>query len=255
MDSKTSSKTVQSTVKSFEIVECLHELDGGRVSEIAERLGVARSTVHSHLATMKSLGYLVQEGDIYYLSSRFIDLGRYVQGRKRVYELAGPQVESLAEQTGELVQFAIAEHGRAVYIHRSAGDQAVATDADDSHRVFLHATAAGKCLLSFMPREDVESIIEETGLPQLTGSTTTDRASLFEELSRIRERGFAFNESERINGLRAVGVPVFDQDRTLLGSISVAGPEHRIQGDYYREELPRLLNGVAKELGMNVTYA
>jgi len=204
---------------------------------------------------MKSIGYLVQEGDMYYPSSRFIAIGRYVQNRKRVYELAGPKVESLADQTGELVQFAIAEHGRAVYIHRSAGEQAVSTDADDSHQVFLHATAAGKCLLAFMPQEDVDVIIEKTGLPALTESTITDAQALFDELARVRKRGFAVNESERINGLQAVGVPVFDQDKNLLGSISLAGPEHRIQGDFFRDELPKLLSGVANELGMNVTYA
>lgn len=255
MKPEKTSKTVQSTVTSFEIIGSLQELDGGRVSEVADRLGLAKSTVHSHLATMKSLGYLVQEGDIYYLSSRFIDLGRYVQNRKRVYELAGSKIESLAEQTGELVQFAIAEHRRAVYIHRSAGEQAVATDADDSHRVLLHATAAGKCLLAFMPEEDVVNVVDSTGLPALTDSTITDFETLLEELKEVRDSGFAVNESERINGLRAVGVPVFDQDRNLLGSISVAGPAHRIQGEYFRDELPKLLNGVANELAMNVTYA
>lgn len=255
MASQNTSKTIQSTETSFGIIECLRELDGGRVSEVADRLDLANSTVHSHLTTMKSLGYLVQEGDFYYLSLRFFDMGRYVQSRKQVYELAGPKVEKLADETGELVQFAVAENGRAVYVHRSAGRQAVATDADDSRRVHLHSTAAGKCVLAFMPREEVESIIEETGLPARTAATITDPDTLLKELSQIRKQGFGVIDGERIKGLRAVGAPIFGHDGNLLGAISVAGPDHRLRGELFREELPDMLTGVANELNVNLTYA
>lgn len=56
--------------------------------------------------------------------------------------------------------------------------------------------ATGKAVLSQLPREEVESIIDKWGLPMMTENTITDREALFEDLATAREQGYSINNEE-----------------------------------------------------------
>nr|WP_321169935.1 IclR family transcriptional regulator C-terminal domain-containing protein [Salinigranum rubrum] len=94
-----------------------------------------------------------------------------------------------------------------------------------------------------------------TWLPELTPHTITDHDEFFSQLDTIRERGYAFNDEESIQGLRAVGVPIRGKEHEILGALSVSGPTHRLKGDWYTEDIPDLLLGVSNELELNIRHA
>lgn len=246
---------VKTTGTVFDVVELLREQDGARVTEVANELGLANSTAYRHLSTLATKEYVVQEDGKYYLSMRFVRLGRYVRQRKRIFELAGPKVEALAEETDERAEFMIEEHGRSVFVHREAGDNAVQTDSGIGKYHPLHATAAGKALLAFLPESRVSEIVDERPLEAFTDDTITDEEELLDELATIRDRGVSFNKQEYINGLRAVGVPVRTQDGGVLGSLSVSGPTHRLKGQWFEQEIPDLLLGMANELELKLPFS
>lgn len=77
------SKTLNTTAMSIEILELLEEIDGGRVTEIAELMEAPKSTIHGHLATLKSTEFVIKRGDIYYLGPELLRLGNEVRTRKR----------------------------------------------------------------------------------------------------------------------------------------------------------------------------
>ncbi|WP_227356446.1 IclR family transcriptional regulator [Haladaptatus salinisoli] len=248
-------RTVKATETTFAIIEGLEELDGARVTELAEHLGLAASTVHSHLSTLYEMRYVVREGDKYQIGSRFLKLGEAAKERKEAFDLIEPKVEELAEETEERCQFIVIEHGRGVYLHRETGSRAVWTDSGLGKRIYLHATAAGKSVLASLPEERVERILDQWGLPALTENTITDRAVLFEELDAIRKQGFAVNKEESTVGLRAVGVPITDSSGRMVGALSVSGPTHRMKGEWFEREIPNLLLGTANELELNLKYS
>lgn len=239
----------------FRIIEAIERLDGAGVTELAIDLDLAKSTIHRHLSTLEDIEYLVCEGDTYYVSLKFLQLGEYSRNRKNAYSLARPKLRELAEETGERAQFIVEEHGLAVYVHRKSGPRAVETDSGIGKRVALHATAAGKAILAHMDDERVNTIIKDRGLPALTAYTITERSSLFEELDTVRERGFSVNDQESTDGLRAIGVPVRGSDDDIIGALSVSGPTHRIKGEIYEQTIPRLLLGTANELELNIAYS
>jgi len=105
-------------------------------------------------------------------------------------------------------------------------------------RAPLHSTGLGKAILAHLPEERVESIVDHHGMPASTPETITDRDELFDALERIRDRGFAFDDEERLRGLRCVAAPILAND-DVVGAISVSGPTNRLRDDRYREELPR----------------
>jgi DNA-binding IclR family transcriptional regulator len=248
-------RTVKTTETVFTVIEGLEELDGARVTELADHLDLADSTVHSHLATLYDMGYVVKEGDQYLIGSRFLKLGEAAKERKEAFEMVKPKVKELAEKTEERCQFIVEEHGRGVYLHRETGSRAVWTDSGLGNRIYLHSTASGKTVLANLPEERVDAIFDRWGLPALTDNTITERAELLEELDTIREQGYAVNEEESTEGLRAVGVPVMDGSGDLVGALSVSGPSHRMKGEWYEREIPDLLLGTANELELNLQYS
>lgn len=247
--------TVKTTETTFAIIEGLEELDGARVTELGDHLGLANSTVHSHLSTLTEMGYVVKEGDQYQIGSRFLKLGEAAKERKEAFELVKPKVKQVAEETEERCQFIVEEHGRGVYLHRETGSRAVWTDSGLGKRIYLHSTASGKTVLANLPEERVEQILDRWGLPALTDNTITDRNVLFEELDTVREQGFAVNKEESTEGLRAVGVPIKEGSGKLVGALSVSGPSHRMKGEWFEREIPNLLLGTANELELNLKYS
>jgi DNA-binding IclR family transcriptional regulator len=105
-----------------------------------------------------------------------------------------------------------------------------------------------------MPDEAVDEVIDARGLPPLTEHTITDEATLREELADIREEGVAFDDEERVRGLRSVAVPIRTEAGEVVGAISVAGPTSRLDGDRFASTLPRRLLSAANVIELNVTY-
>lgn len=247
--------TVATAETLLEIVEFLEASGGATVTEVADALGYAKSTVHRHLSTLEALGYVVDSPAGYRIGLRFLELGRSAQHRHRGYRLAKDKVEEIADVTGERAQFIVEEHGQAVFVWRSHGERAVRTDPGIGSRLPLYATAAGKAILAHLPEERLADLLAELTLEPVTDATITEREDLLDDLAAIRERGYSFNREENVETLRAVGVPVLGEDGEAIGAFSVSGPTHRMKGDRFEEELPDLLLGAANELQLNITYA
>jgi len=249
------SRTVKSAETTFDILESLSEADEMRLTEIAEELDVAKSTVHRYLQTLLDRRYIVKEDDLYHISLRFLDLGETARNRKEGYKMSKAKVAELAEETQERAQFIVEEHGQAVYVHRKAGDHAVHTDPGIGKRSYLHATSAGKAIIAEWPDERIEEYIERWGLDSLTENTITSEDRLMEEIAQIRERGYSTNMQENIDGLCAVGVAVSQNESEVLGALSVSGPLNRMQDEWFDQELPDMLMGFANEIELNLRYS
>lgn len=247
--------SVQSVGTALSIVEALKELGDGGVTELASALDLPKSTVHNHLVTLERSEFLVKEGESYRLACRFLELGAVARDQKPIYRIAKPEVRKLAKETGELSGLITEEHGRGVFLCRAKGNQAVHVDTYQGKRIYLHTAALGKAVLAHLPDERVDEIIDRHGLPEMTSRTITDRDELMAELETIRERGIAFDDEERLRGLRSVAAPIRSENDTLLGAISVAGPTSRMQPERFEETIPDLIRNAVNVIELNVTYS
>lgn len=249
------SNAIGATRLSFQVIETLRELDGGRVSEVADHLGIATSTAHSHLSTLHELEYVAKTGDEYHVGLRFLGLGRHAVTHNSVHPIFEEVVRDLAEETEERVQFCIEEHGLGVFVDSTTGEHGIYTSTPVGARVHLHQIAAGKSILAFLPEPRVEMIVERRGLPTSTEHTVTNRDELFEQLETIRERGYAFNREEYMEGVNAIGAPVRDQHDRVVGAIGIAAPAHRMTGEVFESEYPTKLLGAINEMEINLAYS
>lgn len=247
------SRTVKAAETAFAILETLKEKEGLRLTELANELGMAKSTTHRYLQTLLTMEYLVKEGEVYHPSLRFLDFGWQARNREHGYQMAKTKVEDLAEETNERAQFIVEEHRRAVYVHRKAGSNAVHTDPGIGKRIELHSISAGKAIMSDWSDERIHEYIEQKGLNARTTNTITEADELLAELEEVRERGYAINNEEHIDGLRAVGVSICPSEE-VLGAFSVSGPMNRMKGAWFEEKLPDLLMGYANEIELNLKY-
>lgn len=235
-----------------EVIAALDELDGAGVTDVANHIDRPQSVVHNHLNTLRELEYVVKVGGEYELGLRFLELGERTRRRVGLYEAARPEVRKLAEETGELVTLLVEEHGWGVYldIGQESGD--IRYPAVPGNRIHLHCSAVGKAILACMPAKTVDDVLRERGMPRQTPETITDRERLREELDAVRERGLAFDMEEFRTGLRSVGAPITRRDGTAIGSLSVAGPAHRMKEARLKEELPEALNQSINVIELNI---
>lgn len=249
-------RPVTTVETAFEILEHLKRHGPLGVTDLADGLGMAKSTVHRHVETMAHHGYVVRvDGDRYRTGLRLFDLGADARNSRELYEVARPKIDELAAETDEKVWCITEECGRSIHLYGGSGRHSVRTHTREGQRGYLHQTAAGKAVLATLPVERVEAIVDRHGLPAATEQTITGRTKLFEELERIADRGYAFNREESVPGLHAVGAPITDTTGRAIGAISVSGPANRLTGTRFESELPQLLLGAANEVEINLNYA
>lgn len=245
---------VNAVETTLRIAQALQKHDRIGVTELAGEVDLPRSTVFNHLKTLEENEYVVNEGGSYRLGCRFLKLGANARSHHDVHSVARGEVNRLAAETGEISALLIEEHGMGVFLHRAEGEQAVHIDSYIGQRIYLHGAALGKAILASLPRERVVEVVDRRGLPALTENTITDRGALFDELDRIESDGIAFDDQERLNGLRSVATPITDDTGAVLGAVSVAGPTSRVQGDRFRETLPAKLSDVGDVITLDLTY-
>ena len=254
MARQSESRTLKSVQITLDIIDFLQEQENAGITDIASGIGRSKGTVHGHVATLMENEHVVKEGNAYRLSLRYLELGETVRERLPIYDVVREELDDLAEETGELAQFAMEEHGRAVYIYKTGGENALRTASSIGAREYMHCISLGKAMLAHMPRERVEEIVDEYGLKSYTESTITSRDELFDELAEIQEQGYAYDREEKIEGLRCVSAPITTNEGPI-GAISISGPVGRFKGEFYEEELPDIVTRSANVIEINAQFS
>lgn len=254
MPSHDSDKPIQAVETSFRIIEELRRLETAGVTDLANKLELPASTIHNHLHTLCELGYVIKDGNEYQVALRFIHIGEHAKHRLDIYDSARANVCELAQETGEFVKLLVEENGRGVFVTVSRGDKSICLDPYTFDREYLHCTALGKAILANLPRERVEEILDQHGLPALSDDTITDRNELFAELDECRSQGYALDDEERLAGLRCVAAPIkLSEDE--YAAVSVSGPTSRIDDQLFRNELPKTIVNTANAISIDVRYS
>jgi IclR family transcriptional regulator, acetate operon repressor len=227
---------IQTTAKTLEIVESLLSFESAGVSELADEVDMTKSTVHHHLQTLEQYEYVVNDGGKYRLGLQFLDIGDRVRSNMTLFKIARPEIQELAEQTGELAHLLVMEHGRGVILLQSKGQDAVHVDTHVGKRVHLHQTALGKAVLANLSPGQQNDIIERHGLPARTENTITSLDRLRDEFGPIKKQGYAVDRGEWNEQLRCIAAPI-KEDGDAIGAISVSVPYERVHSDEVDESL------------------
>lgn len=245
---------VRTTEKTLALIEQLMEGGPSGVTELANELNMGKSAVHNHLTTLRKHDYVLKSNNKYYLSLKFLEVGGQTRKSMEFYQVAEPEVKSIASKTGELANILVEERGMGIYLMRAKGANAVDLDTYAGLRTYLHTTALGKAILAHLPKSRVEEIVDYRGLEQKTPKSIGTREELFKALETVRERGYAIDDGERLEGLRCLAAPVKASSGEVLGSISVSAPASRVSDEDLHGELPEKVLSAANVIELNINY-
>jgi DNA-binding IclR family transcriptional regulator len=220
---------VQSLDRALEILKLLGSEPEMRVTDLARRLEVHKSTVFRLLATLQEHGLVEQNPSTerYRLGYGLVRLAGSVVAELDLARTSRPVLEELASRTGETVNLAILQGDQVVNIEQIAAPNLVVNVNWVGKQTPLHATSNGKVLLAHLAPDDRHRLLGHA-LPRLTARTITEPRVLEKQLTRVLEEGYAFTLEELEVGLNAVAAPVFAPDGRVLAAVSVAGPAYRV---------------------------
>jgi DNA-binding IclR family transcriptional regulator len=200
------------------------------IGEMAQHLGLHRSTTSRLAATLAVAGYLEPAGEPgrYRLSGKLAELGELVAAEGDVRRAALPYLQDLVQSLGETGHLAVLEGTDAVTIEVVDGWQTVRMHSWVGKRSPAHCSSMGKALLAGLPAAEIDARYPQGRLEARTDKTITDAGELKRHLAQVRERGYAVDRQELEPHLCCVAGPVFDRTGTVVASISVSGPDSRI---------------------------
>ncbi len=227
------SKSIQVLERAMNLLEAFdenHQEMG--VTELADRLGLHKATVHRILRTLEKGGFIQQNRDNgkYHLGWQLIPLGTLALQHFDLRRLASDLLNELLERHQETVDMAIYKAGEMYYIEVLESPQPVKIAARPGRGLPIHCTATGKAFLAFAGLEDVEKILSRK-LKRYTPQTITDPDLIREEFEEIRSKGYATSREEFEVGITAVAAPVFNRKGKVEAVIAIPGPSYRIPND------------------------
>ncbi len=226
------------------------------ISSIAQRLGLAKSTVHRLAVTLASESFLEQnpQNGRYRLGLSLFSLGALVRQRMDVSNQAHPLLAALRDQTQETVHLAILDESSIMYLHNMESAQAIGTRSYIGTRKPAFCTSEGRVLLAFNAPELAAAVLRGE-LVKRTTKTTTDPKALRLMLDEVRHNGYATDDEESEVGLRSVAAPIRDISGRAIAAVGLAGPIQRLTKKELRRLVPQVIAaaaGISARMGFRV---
>ncbi|MCY4622881.1 MAG: IclR family transcriptional regulator [bacterium] len=228
---------VQSIDRAFAIMDVISASDLG-ITELAERVGMPKSTVARLVKTLVELGAVerISPGATYRIGPRLSGLST---GRSRAVELAArarPHLKMLADGLGEDAGLAIPDGNRVHYIAQEDALNNVVVRDWTGTLLPMHVVPSGLVILAHWPPDQLDSYI--AAKPEsYTRYTVTDPRLIRKRLKSIRTQRYAWVMDEFVEGISSVASPVYDGQMRVLGAIHVHGPSYRFPGSADRDAI------------------
>ena len=246
--------TIQSINRAAAILKALAGGPGRLgVSELADRLGLARPTVHGLLQTLLAHGFVEQDrvSEKYQLGAGLLQLGYSYLDLNELRARSIAYAERLAVRTNTSVRVGVMHGPAAVVVHHVFRPDATLQILEVGSQLPLHASALGKALLAFASKDAIDDLLNEK-LTRLTKRTLAAPA-LRAQLATIRAEGFATERDEAVLGESSIASPIFDRTGHAVGAIGAVGESERIFPRGPARGLPPAVieaaRGVSRELG------
>lgn len=215
---------VQSLNRALDIMEALAlEPEGLTLTELSQRVGLHKSTVHRLLSTLAARHYVEFNHTGCRLGLRVADLGSRLLNSMELRTESAPLLRQLSHRLQRVVHLAVIDEGEVVYLDKVEPVESIRLYSSIGRRAPFHCTGLGKVLAAHRADDEVQAWVKQHGLPRKTEHTITDPEALRAELKLIREMGYGFDEIEHEANVRCVAAPIRDYRGLVIAGISVTG--------------------------------
>jgi IclR family transcriptional regulator, pca regulon regulatory protein len=229
------------------------------IADIADHLGMSRSTTHRYVITLVALGYLEQGASRKYrLGLRVTDLGMAALNSTGLREHSRPYIQELRQRTSYAVSLAVLDGADILLVDRAPSFRRVQSKIDlDLHpgsRLPAYCTSMGKLLLANLPDSEQRVLFTSMKLAKRGPNTITSKRALRDELDEVRTAGFAVNDQELGPDLYSISAPVRREDREVVAAIGMAAHSSMISLEEMVDALGPHLVSTADRISARLGY-
>ena len=230
------------------------------LTELSSRLNLSASTTYRLLVTLENRRYVEHNHQTggYTLGVACLDLGTVFLSQLDFRDRVLPLLESLREECRETVHLAVLDRNQmeVIYLEKLEGLLPIGMMGSRvGGRAPAYCTGLGKCLLAYVPDPVVREVYSANGMRAYTPNTITDVGELLLEMARIRKRGYAIDEVEYEPDVKCVAAPVWNHRQTVVGAISVTGPEQRMNRLIAEGDVIESVLEAAQEASVRLGYS
>lgn len=220
---------VKSLVKAVRLLECFsNQKPELGITEMAQMMGLQKSTVYNIASTFEALGYLTQNKETgkYYLGVKLLQFSYIVNNHMGFRKFFLPYMKQIANELHENVYLGIPHADEVLYLECCYPNESNGGRSILGEHAPMYCTGLGKAMLAFLP-ENKQIEYAKRPLERFTDTTIVTGEALLEDMAQTRARGYSIDNMEHEYGITCVGFPVFGNDRRVVAAISISGPSLR----------------------------
>jgi len=224
---------IESVDNALRILLMLRDRPAISVSEVSDALSVARSTAHRLLAMLVYHGFVRQDPatKAYATGPVLAEISLAALRDFDIRPVARPFLEELVRKSGETVHLVTLTGTQVLFVDCVEGIPALRAGSRVGVRLPAHCTAGGKALLAELPAEHIRELYVTEELEQMTPRSVGTVTELLAQLDETRRHGYALNDGESEQELRAVAVAVRDPGGLAQAGITLSAPGYRLPPD------------------------
>lgn len=230
---KPAQTTIQALDRAIDVLDTLARHSGLTLTQIADNLDQSPATMHRVLSTLaaRDVVELDTQTQTWHIGAMTFRLGSAFLRRSGIVERSRPMMRNLMEKTGETSNLGIEMDGKVMFVSQVETHETIRAFFPPGTLSPMHASGIGKALLAHYPGDKLRQFLGHHALEGFTEQSITSDAALQEDLALSRQRGWAFDNEEKTNGMRCVAAPILNMFSEAVAGISVSGPTHRLPLD------------------------
>jgi len=235
---------IQTVSRAMDLLEQFQEgnaeLD---IADLSNRMKLQKNNVFRLVATLKAKKYIEINYSTgkYRLGIKTRALGQVATRLMDFSNQARPFLDFLKQKCHETCHFSVIKDGCTYYLDGVESDLPVRVAERVGSSRPLYCTAAGRVHLAFLETKKQMELLSASEMKELTANTITDPGLLQKELNNVLQKGYAIDDQEHDAGVMEIAAPVFDSNGSIIGVLSILGPEMRLAGSRLKNELLPLL--------------
>jgi len=246
---------VTSLEKALSILELvLNQSRDLSITEISQKLGMGKGTVHRILSTLKARKFFHQDSNtkMYGLGVRTLEIGMASKRERFLRKAMAPFLMDLYETCKETVNAAVWEYNEIRYIYRLESEEMLRISTTAGARFPGYCAATGKILLSYFSDEDIRQIYgRKNALKKRTERSISSVDALIREIERVRVNKVAIDDEETLVGVYCVAAPILSPNGECVAAISISAPKNRVAAKT-GERFAKLVSETARKISSSL---
>jgi IclR family pca regulon transcriptional regulator len=229
------------------------------IAEVADDLGMSRSTTHRYIITLVALGYMEQcSNRKYRLGLRVTDLGMSALNSTGLREHSHPYLEDLRQRSTYTANLAVLDGPEILYVDRARsfrrGQNKIDLNLRPGSRLPAFCTSMGKILLASLPETEQRDLVGNMTLTRRGPNSITSKKALLSELEHVLDEGIAVNDEELSQGLISMATPIYQERHEVTAALNMAAHTSMISIEEMIDQLAPQLVSTADQISARLGY-